>query len=51
MTKDKDRPLKSIMRRRAWVLPLPESCHEARTTSLNLALAGLFKHPLKDDSS
>jgi hypothetical protein len=28
-------------------LQLPESWREARTTSVNLALAGLFKHPLK----
>jgi hypothetical protein len=29
------------------LLQLPESCLEACTTSVNLALAGLFKHPLK----
>jgi chromate transporter len=29
------------------LLQLPESWHEACTTSVNLALAGLFKHPLK----
>jgi AcrB/AcrD/AcrF family len=28
------------------LLQLPESWHEACTTSVNLALAGLFKHPL-----
>src|SRR5271157_2949316 len=28
------------------LLQLPESCHEACTTSVNLALAELFKHPL-----
>src|SRR5271166_6714221 len=28
------------------LLQLPESCHEACTPSVNLALAGLFKHPL-----
>jgi len=28
------------------LLQLPESWHEARTPSVNLALAGLFKHPL-----
>ena len=28
------------------LLQLPESCHEACTTSVNSALAGLFKHPL-----
>jgi len=29
------------------LLQLPESCLEACTTSVNLALAGLFKHPLR----
>jgi hypothetical protein len=29
------------------LLQLPESWHEACTTLVNLALAGLFKHPLK----
>src|SRR5271166_166623 len=29
------------------LLQLPESCHEACTPSVNLALAGLFKHPLR----
>jgi replicative DNA helicase len=32
------------------LLQLPESWHEACTTSVNLALAGLFKHPLKGSS-